>query len=311
MPHFKKKFACALLPLWAACLPASAASDACKDNVTASATGGSEKETVGEKIAEVTCVIKHVFQSRVRYRKTVEPIEMTVGSPPMMSDDTGTPGDHKLEMNFIAQGDYAGDTHRIDAPLLDMNYGLGELIQLKLEIPYVHLVSKDANAADPQSVTRAHGVGDSTFGVKYRFYDDKESGLSFALYPQVRFRTPGANRAVSDQKTVVILPLLMTREFEKASITLNAGVEHGDNSRLFASFGAGTRLSDQLAVFGEIVGTNLNARDERQILLNVGVKRKLSETRSIAASIGHDIHAGGDQPLHRYFLVSFQQLFGE
>ena len=299
------------MPLWVACLPASAAAEACADTKAESSASGSEKQPLSEKVANVTCAIKHVFQSRVRYRKTAEPVEMTVGSPPMISDDTGTPGDRKLEINLIAQGDFAGKTHRIEAPLLDMNYGIGELVQLKLEIPYVHLASQDADAADPQSAMRAHGVGDSTFGVKYRFYDDKDNGLSFALYPQVRFRTPGANRAVSEQKTVVILPLIMTREFEKASITLNAGLEHGDNSRVFASFGAGTRLTDQLALFGEIAGTNLNARDERQILLNVGVKQKLSETRSIAASIGHDIHAGGDQPLHRYFLVSFQQLFGD
>ena len=311
MAPSKKIFSCVLLPLLFTCLQASASSEPCSETAFAPDAGASGNAPLAEKIATVACTIKHVFQSRVRYHKTLEPVDMTVGSPPMISDDTGTPGDRRWEINLSANGDFAGDTHRIEAPLLDINYGVGDALQLKFEIPYVFLANRDDNAADPQAVKRAHGVGDSTLGIKYRFYDNKDTGLSLALYPQVRFRTPGANRAVSEEKTVVILPLLLTREFEMASITTNVGVVHGDKSRYFASIGAGTRLSNQLALLGEIVGNNLNARDERQILLNLGVRRKLSETRSISASIGHDIQAGGDRPLHRYFSVSFQQMLGD
>ena len=311
MPRIKQSVAFALLPLSLIYLPATAASTDCDEPSVVAESTSTEKSTLPEKLATAGCKIKHVFQSRIRYRKMTEPVEMTVGSPPMVSDDTGTPGDHKWEINLTANGDFAGKTHRIEAPLLDLNYGIGDAVQLKVEVPYVFLAKQDDNAVDPQDVLHAHGVGDATVGVKYRFYDNKDSGLSWALYPQLRFRTPGANRTVSGDKTVAILPLILTREFEKASITVNAGIEHADASRLFASAGAGMRLSDQVALLGEIAGNNLNAHDERQILLNLGVRRKLSETRSVSASIGHDLHTGGNQPLHRYFSVSFQQLIGD
>lgn len=311
MSLLNKKFALILLPICAVYLPSFAFAEACKETGSPEEASLSTNARLPEKIVSIACAIKHVFRSRVRYHKNVEPVDMTVGSPPMVSDDTGTPGNRRFEINLTTSGDFAGDTHRIESPLLDVNYGIGDLTQLKFEVPYVLLASQDDKAVEPRSVAHAHGVGDATVGIKYRFYDNKETGQSLALYPQIRFRTPGANKAVSEEKTVVILPLLMTREFEKASLTANIGVAHADYSRLFASIGAGTRLSDQWAVLGEIAGNNLNARDDRQILLNLGIRRKLSEKRLIAASIGHDIHVGGDKPLHRYFSISFQQMLGE
>jgi len=34
-----------------------------------------------------------------------EPVEMVVGSPPMVSDDTGTPGNGNWEINVVVDGD--------------------------------------------------------------------------------------------------------------------------------------------------------------------------------------------------------------
>jgi hypothetical protein len=268
-----------------------------------------QQEGKGEKTSGVICAIKVIFQSRIRRRKDTEPVEMTVGSPPMQTDDTETPGPNNWEVNFVFDGEFGGGEHRIEAPLLDVNYGMGDRVQFKYEVPYVF--ARTASPVGAGSVS-ANGVGDSIFGVKYRFYDNNDTGLSFAIYPQIQFRTPGGSHGVSDGKTQLILPIIMTREFEHFSITADAGVEvSAAERRYFASFGVGRRLTDHVALLAEIAGTDLNATDEKRVLLNFGLRRKITDTQSLSGSLGHDIYAGGDQHGQTYFSISYQKLFGK
>ena len=270
-----------------------------------------QQKGTGEKTSAVKCAIKVVFQNRIRRRKDTEPVEMTVGSPPMQTDDTETPGPNNWEINLGLIGDLAGSERRIEAPLLDINYGRGDNLQFKYEVPYVFSRQPNPDAGGDVFVG-AHGIGDSIFGVKYRFYDNNDTGLSFAVYPQVQFETPGGARRVSEGRTVFILPVIMTREFEHSSITANVGIEaSSDQRRYFASFGVGRRLTDHVALLAEIVGTDLNATDEKHVLLNFGLRRKITDTQSVSGSLGHDVYAGGDQREHTYFSISYQKQFGK
>ena len=266
----------------------------------------------GEKTSAVVCAIKVLFQNRIRRKQDTEPVEMTVGPPPMQSEDTDTPGPNNWETNFLLHADLAGGERRIEVPTLDVNYGIGDTLQLSYEVPYVFARQPQPDAAGVARLVDADGIGDSSFGVKYRFYDDKDSGLSFAIAPQVEFRTPGGSRDVSERKTELTLPLVMTREFEHASITANAGVEvAAGEHRYFASFGAGTRLTDHVALLAEIVGTDLNAADEKRTLLNFGLRWKITDTQSLSAALGRDVYAGGDQREQTHFTFAYQKLFGK
>ena len=112
---------------------------------------------------------------------------MTVGSPPMQSEDSDTPGDGNWEINLALGADWNGDGHRVEFPVADVNYGLGDRVQLTLELPYV---SQREAASDEAPAVHAHGAGDATLGLKYRFYDNADRGISMALYPQWRVRAP-------------------------------------------------------------------------------------------------------------------------
>lgn len=269
-----------------------------------------QEKGAGEKKSAVVCAVKALFQSRIRRKQDAEPIEMTVGSPPMQTDDTDTPGPGTWETNLVAHADLAGAARRIQMPNIDINYGSGDTLQFKYEVPYV--LAKHLRDNEFAQDLDAHGVGDSIVGVKYRFYDDKEAGLSFAIYPQIQFKTPGANKRVSEEPTTLILPVIVTREFERASITANAGLEATESERrYFASFGVGTRVSDRVALLAEVVGTNINAADEKHVALNVGVRRKISATQTLSAALGRDIYAGGDQREQTYLTFAFQMSFGK
>jgi signal transduction histidine kinase len=174
------------------------------------------------------------------------------------------------------------------------------------------VVQRDSPSGGPPQTDR--GVGDSIVGLKYRFYDDDASGVSLALYPQLRVRTPGAARAVSEGGNSVILPLLLTAEFSRASITANLGVEkssQADRADYFASFGAGTRLNDRIALMAEIAAQDLDDAQQRRVIFNLGLKLKLAGKQSLLASVGHDLRAPDGESSNSYVTVAYQRLIGD
>src|SRR5579871_3950080 len=87
------------------------------------------------------------------------------GGPPLLTDDPGTPGNENFEINvgFAAE---RHPTERIyNAPLFDINYGLGSRIQLKYETP---LVIYGTDGAPTKS-----GWGNSLAGLKWRFFQNE------------------------------------------------------------------------------------------------------------------------------------------
>src|SRR5580692_4506949 len=53
------------------------------------------------------------------------------GGPPMITDDSGTPGDGQWEINVAYQDDRTALARERSFPHVDLNYGWGDHIQLK------------------------------------------------------------------------------------------------------------------------------------------------------------------------------------
>src|SRR5215204_3086792 len=81
--------------------------------------------------------------------------------PPLITDDPGTPGDGNWEINFALTVEQSREERAFEAPLLDINYGLGDHIQLKFEAAYLVLDERDAGPVG--------GLANSLVGVKWRF----------------------------------------------------------------------------------------------------------------------------------------------
>jgi hypothetical protein len=254
---------------------------------------------------------------RIRWKPPEEPVDMTAGSPPMVIDDTATPGPRAWEVNIVFEGDLSKDSDTYESPIVDVNYGRGERVQLKYEVPYAFTRNVQPDEAGNKETLKARGVADSRVGVKYRFYDNDETNLSLAVYPQIKFRTPGTrnreNGGVADGGTTWILPLLLTKDFARASITANVRVDKSTadpHAHLFAGFGGGTRLTDRVAMLAAVAGENLDSAGERRILLDVGFRMKISERHVLVAALGLDLHAGDGQRRH-YFTIGYQRFIGE
>jgi len=55
------------------------------------------------------------------------------GGPPMITDDPGTPGNGKWENNLAIAFDNRPNETLIELPAIDLNYGLGDHVQLTLQ----------------------------------------------------------------------------------------------------------------------------------------------------------------------------------
>jgi hypothetical protein len=106
--------------------------------------------------------------------------------PPFRSDDPGTPRNGQWEINIAGVGQRNPSEGRYSLPNLDLNYGLGDRIQLKYEMAYG---IEEVRGSTPSV---AGGVGNSFAGVKYRFFETPanktgESNFTMSVYPQLLF----------------------------------------------------------------------------------------------------------------------------
>lgn len=104
------------------------------------------------------------------------------GGPPFRTDDPDTPGNRNWEINFgfVGQRNPANGAYQV--PDIDINYGLGDRIQLKYEIaPTLEETRpQPATASSPAvSETVIGAIGDSYPGIKWRFYEHKKSAPLF------------------------------------------------------------------------------------------------------------------------------------
>lgn len=126
------------------------------------------------------------------------------GGPPFRTDDPDTPGNRHWEINLGFIGDRNPGTGTYQAPDFDVNYGLGDRIQLNYEFP-VAIEETRSQPAMPGSPrvegTIIGGLGDSILGIKWRFYEHHSgdasilSGLGTGLLALVRQRRGWAQPA--------------------------------------------------------------------------------------------------------------------
>src|SRR5262245_2859655 len=107
------------------------------------------------------------------------------GGPPLLTDDPETPGNRQWEINTGVTFKLQGDSKDFDLPSLDLNYGWGDHLQLKFEIPW--LVGSDGTGIKAEP-------GDGKIGVKWRFAVQENHGLNISTYPQFSWNSPGAKR---------------------------------------------------------------------------------------------------------------------
>jgi hypothetical protein len=244
-------------------------------------------------------------------------LETTPGSPPLDVDDPGTPGCNAWEINIVTSGEF-GKATSWDAPLFDINYGVGDNVQLKAEIAY------QFESADGESQS---GFGLGEVGIKYRFYDDESHDRSIAVYPQLEFAVPGTAGADGDEGTGTLtkLPVLMSTrlaETAKGAVMLTANVGYNVSTHpdvedyVSASLGIGFPLASRVSLMVEgsteqALRKNAEGVRAGYYKANLGLFARLTPHLMVFGAVGHSF-AGSDMddPHHPFGVLGFRVLAG-
>jgi hypothetical protein len=226
------------------------------------------------------------------------------GGPPYYTNDPGTPGNKNWEINlgympFLFNGQ--STTH---TPDVDINFGVGDRIQLTYEDAWLRVWNQGAPAK--------YGMGQDQLGVKWRFYDTGEQGMAFSFFPQLSVNNPNhaVQRGITPPGASLILPLEFTTKIGPLDVNAEAGynlVHLGPDGWLFGLV-VGHDFTKKLEVDAELytTGTFHSSFTQPafvQPVLDVGARYKLHRPFILLLMAGRGLRpAQSDQP---YFVGYF------
>lgn len=203
-------------------------------------------------------------------------------------------------MNLAFTLDRVPGLSQIGTPLLDANYGWGDRLQLKLEMPWV-VVSGEPGG------TR-NGVGNPLLGVKWRFLDEATSGLSVSTYPQFGFNLSrsSAESGLVEKGTSFLLPVSAEKTLGPVEVNIEVGrlFRSGDASAWVGGLALG-HVFGTIEALAEMFVTGGSRPEERQVLLNVGARVPLGESSTLLVSGGRSV-SDGEGPRHTFAYVGIQ-----
>jgi hypothetical protein len=227
------------------------------------------------------------------------------GGPPLQTDDPGTPGNRNWEINVGVTADRMPESNTYETPIVDMNYGLGDRIQLKLEIPYL-LVSNDSKPIQS-------GLGNSLAGVKWRFFEDKKHGLDISTYPQLEFSNPGSSsvrRGLVNSAPNFLLPVEVTKEAGPLELDGEAGYWFNSYTHdgYILGFAVGHHQTEKFELLSEIYQQVRVRGTERDTTFGLGGRYELHRDLLLLLMAGRSFHgpSSGQSQFIGYAGLQFQ-----
>src|SRR5207247_8299893 len=151
-------------------------------------------------------------------------------------------------------------------PLIDINYGLGQQIQLKAEVPWLVLQERRGGTQP--------GIGSANFGVKWRFLDKNRYGFAMSTYPQLEIRTSASSvrRGLIEQGGELRLPVEISRELGPVTINGEVGyqVVQREKDEVLYGLVVGGEINKSIEVVCEIHGEAKRNFARNEVMFNVG-----------------------------------------
>jgi hypothetical protein len=208
------------------------------------------------------------------------------GSPPLITDDPGTPGNGRWEIDVGVSTERRSGVQVSELPLLDVAYGLGDSVELNAELPF--LVEHE------EGQSQLSGFGRSAVSVKWRFHDTGEGGLALSVYPRYEFKTPGSSsdsRGLIESGSAFRLPVQLEKGLGPVTLNLQFGREFraaGDS--WFYGAALSHRVNGKFEFAVELAGGAAARLDRSQLVLDFGFVVDLSERDSLMFSVGRELH---------------------
>ena len=203
----------------------------------------------------------------------------------MITDDPGTPGNRKWEINLAVTFEHPPNETSYDAPGIDLNYGAGEHIQLTLQGGPVVLKRRGHGAIG--------GFGGTEAAVKWRFLDEDRSGFDASMFPRVIFNVvqSSVRRGLAEDGTRFQIPFQAAKQFGRFHADAEFGPlasTVGPSEWLYGIVG-GVEVSKTTMLMAELHGTSRMNFTRDVLTVNFGLHHGLTETRILIASLGHEL----------------------
>jgi hypothetical protein len=223
------------------------------------------------------------------------------GGPPLETDDPGTPGNGRFELNLALEAEREPDGTTYDAPRVDLNYGVGPRIQLKLEVPW-------RVAPAPAQPSRT-GFGNVILGVKWRFAERASGRAAISVYPQVTLaasRTAVA-KGLADSGSTVLLPVEIAWRMGPLDVDAELGYRRaGGASGLAYGLVFAHQPLRLLELLAECNGTGRGALTDAGLLCGVGARSELGPPISVLGALEAGVAGSPDTRPDRRIYTGLQ-----
>src|SRR5205823_11689975 len=214
------------------------------------------------------------------------------GGPPLLTDDPETPGNRHWEINVAWTLSQKQNERLFAIPLIDINYGLGQHIQLKAEVPWLVLQERRGGTQS--------GIGSTNVGVKWRFLDKDRHGFAMSTYPQLEMRTSASSvkRGLIEQGSELLLPIEISQKLGPVTIDGEVGyqVVQRDKDEVLYGLVVGGEINNRLELVGEIHGTAKRNFASNELIFNVGGRFKMSKHYTLLFSAGRSLRTVTGHP---------------
>ena len=210
---------------------------------------------------------------------------LSQGGPPLVTEDPGTPGPGNWEINLAVEHEKVAGGRVSLVPVIDLNYGVGDRLQLKVETAWF-LAQPDLNRSED-------GLGSWEIGVKWRFYDGGPKRLKMSVYPQLELAGPGTDDQLYAESERLALPLQLAHCFGRYEVSAEAGyvVAERETNEWFAGVAAAVPLKPRAEILAELYTQKPERRSGGFVAFNVGFAFEMGSHLVLLASAGSTLTA--------------------
>jgi hypothetical protein len=231
------------------------------------------------------------------------PVSHAQGGPPYYTNDPGTPGNKQWEINLGYMPFLYNGQSISHVPDVDINFGLGDRIQLTFENAWLRVYEHPGSAK--------YGLGQDQLGVKWRFYDNPDNGWAISIFPQVSLNNPDSsvNRGITPRGASLILPVEFSKKLGPIDLNWEVGynfVHYGSDGWL-AGLVAGRDITKKLEMDAEFYSVGAYHPNVSSETFGVGARYKIHPPFILLLMAGRSVEsARNGQP---YFVGYFGMQF--
>jgi hypothetical protein len=197
------------------------------------------------------------------------------GAHPLETDDTGTQGKGKFQLELTGEYGYDKETEagvtvkRKDIEIADtLSYGLSETLDAVLGLPYCWWKEESAGVSNSEG-----GISDTSFELKWRFFEKEK--LSFAIKPGISIPTGDEDKGLGTGKVGYSLFFIITGGLEPCTLHLNCGYIRNEN-----------KFSEREDIWTLSLAAEFGIGENSKVVADIGVERNPNPASDTAPAFG-------------------------